>query len=122
MSTQQQIVDLYRLMYRYMIAKDTDSLDAILIDDFVLQHMTGMRQNKKEYLRAIANGTLNYYSEELDAAPIIINGDTATLKGRSRVNAAVFGGGRHTWRLQLDISLVQREGKWLISGAKASTY
>ena len=122
MSTQQQIVDLYRLMYRYMIAKDTDSLDAILIDDFVLQHMTGMRQNKKEYLRAIANGTLNYYSEELDAAPIIINGDTATLKGRSRVNAAVFGGGRHTWRLQLDISLVQREGKWLISGAKESTY
>lgn len=122
MTDQEQIAALYREMYRYMIAKDTASLGRILSDGFVLVHMTGMRQSRQEYLRAIANGTLNYYSEELDAAPVQVEGDSARLKGRSRVNAAVFGGGRHTWRLQLDITLERDGSGWLITGAKASTY
>lgn len=122
MTDQEQIVALYREMYRHMIAKDTASLGRILADDFVLVHMTGMRQSKQEYLRAIANGTLNYYNEELDAAPVQMDGDKARLRGQSRVNAAVFGGGRHTWRLQLDISL-ERDGEgWIMTGAKATTY
>ena len=33
----------------------------------------------------------------------------ATLTGRSRVNAAVFGGGRHTWRLQLYFQTLVRD-------------
>ena len=69
MTDQEQIVALYREMYRHMIAKDTASLGRILADDFVLVHMTGMRQSKQEYLRAIANGTLNYYNEELETHP-----------------------------------------------------
>ena len=36
--------------------------------------------------------------------------------------AAVYGGGRHTWRLQLIFHLVKREGRWLFSAASASTY
>ncbi len=122
MTDQEQIVALYREMYRYMIAKDTASLGRILADDFVLVHMTGMRQSKQEYLRAIANGTLNYYSEELDAAPVQIDDDKARLRGQSRVNAAVFGGGRHTWKLQLDITLKRDGSGWIITGARASTY
>lgn len=122
MADEQQIVALYREMYRYMISKDTASLGKMLSDDFVLVHMTGMRQSKQEYLRAIANGTLNYYSEELDAAPFQIDGDLARIKGQSRVSAAVFGGGRHTWRLQLDITLLRSGNDWSITGARASTY
>lgn len=122
MADEQQILALYREMYRYMISKDTASLGKMLSDDFVLVHMTGMRQSKQEYLRAIANGTLNYYSEELDAAPVQIEGDHARIKGQSRVNAAVFGGGRHTWRLQLDITLTHVGDSWILTGAKASTY
>lgn len=122
MADEQQILALYREMYRYMISKDTASLGKMLSDDFVLVHMTGMRQSKQEYLRAIANGTLNYYSEELDAAPVQIEGDHARIKGQSRVNAAVFGGGRHTWRLQLDITLTYVGDSWILTGAKASTY
>ncbi len=46
-----------------MMAKDTLTLNHIHVDDFVLTHMTGMHQSKQEYIRAIAGGTLNYYSE-----------------------------------------------------------
>ena len=105
-----------------MIAKDTVTLNRIHSDDFVLTHMTGMRQPKVVYIQSIANGILNYYSAEHEEMDININGNTATLIGRSRVNAAVFGGGRHTWRLQLSFQLVKRSGCWQFTAASASTY
>ncbi|MBE6260886.1 MAG: nuclear transport factor 2 family protein [Prevotella sp.] len=122
MDEKQQIEALYKQMYRAMVEKDTVTLDEQHADEFVLTHMTGMRQSKQEYIRAIADGTLNYYEATHEQIDIRINGDRATLTGRSRVTAAVFGGGRHTWRLQLTFHLVRRDGKWLFTDSKASTY
>ena len=124
----EELRKLYTDMYRYMIAKDVSQLGSILDDSFVLVHMTGMRQNKREYLKAIENGTLNYFSEELERIDIqvsestAVSGDTAILIGQSKVNAAVFGNGRHTWRLQLNIKLKRKDGQWLMTEARASTY
>ena len=109
-------------MYRAMIAKDTAALGLLLNDDFVLVHMTGMRQPKGEYLRSIAQGTLNYFSYEDTQLDITVKENRALLIGRSRVNAAVFGSRRHTWRLQLDIDLEEKDGRWLMTEARASTY
>jgi len=53
---------------------------------------------------------------------VTISGDTATLIGKSRVNAAVFGGGWHTWRLEQDLQLVKKNGTSLITLSEASTY
>jgi len=122
MTDKEQITALYETMYKAMIAKDTVKLGSILTDDSILVHMTGHRQPKKEYLSQIASGVLNYYSVETDSLEITVNGDTARMKGRSRVNAAVYGGGRHTWRLQMDSQLKKVNGEWKISYSKASTY
>ena len=123
MTDKEQIEALYREMYEAMVRKDTATLDRVHADDFVLTHMTGMHQSKQVYIRSIANGTLNYYSAEHEQMDINVNGDRATLTGRSRVNAAVFGGGRHTWRLQLHFGLVKEDdGKWRFTSARASTY
>ena len=109
-------------MYQHMISKDISQLSEILDDSFILVHMTGMKQDKQEYLKAIADGTLNYYSETTEKVNIKINENKASIIGQSRVNAAVFGGGRHTWRLELDIDLINKDGRWLITEARASTY
>ena len=122
MTDKELIEALYREMYKAMVEKDTATLNHVHADNFVLTHMTGMHQSKQEYIRAIANGTLNYYSAEHEQIDINANGDRATLTGRSRVNAAVFGGGRHTWRLQLSFQLVKRDERWLFTAASASTY
>ena len=122
MTDKEQIEALYREMYEAMIAKDTTTLNRVHADEFVLTHMTGMHQSKQMYIQAIANGTLNYYSAEHEEVDIKVDGDKATMTGRSRVNAAVFGGGRHTWSLQLSLHLVKRKGQWLFTAAKASTY
>ena len=116
------LIKLYKDMYSYMISKDTESLGKLLEDDFVLVHMTGMRQLKKDYLKAISNGTLNYFSCEDSEIYTDIQGSKARLTGKSKVNAAVFGGSRNTWRLQLDLDLINKEGNWFITEIRASTY
>ena len=121
-SDRQQIEQLYQEMYQAMVEKDTATLNRVHADDFVLVHMTGMRQSKQEYINAIADGTLNYFSAEHEQMDIQIDGDTATLTGRSRVTAAVFGGGRGTWRLQLRFKLAKRDGRWQFTESRASTY
>ena len=122
MDDKQQIIALYHQMYKAMVEKDTKTLNRIHAPEFVLIHMTGMHQPKKEYIRAIADGTLNYYSAEHEQMDVTVNNDHATLTGRSRVSAAVFGGGKHTWKLQLTFQLLKRVGQWLFTQSKASTY
>ena len=53
---------------------------------------------------------------------VTVQGNTATLIGKSRVRAAVFGGGWHTWRLEQDLQLVKKGDHWLITLAEAGTY
>ena len=122
MNDNDAITTLYHDMYSAMIHKDSGRLSTMLDDGFVLVHMTGMRQSKYEYITAITAGVLNYYSEETENVIISVKDDAAKLTGQSRVNAAVFGGGRHTWRLQLDIDLVRNGGTWRMINAQASTY
>ena len=112
----------YQEMYRAMIVKDIPALSQVLDDSFVLVHMTGMRQPKAAFLKAVANGTLNYASAEHDGMDVTIRENTATLIGKSRVHAAVFGGGWHTWRLEQELQLVKKENRWLIALAEAGTY
>ena len=116
------LTEKYRAMYRAMIAKDSVELNKLLDDSFVLVHMTGMRHNKQMFIQAIKDGTLNYYAEELHDAAIQENSNNARFTGKSYVNAAVFGGGRHAWRLQLDMQFKLVNGEWFITEAVASTW
>ena len=116
------IIRLYREMYSAMINKDRAELERIHDDSFVLFHMTGMKQSKSEYISAIMGGTLNYYSAVHGDMEVAVNGDTARLTGKSKITAAVFGGGKQTWRLQLDFELVRKNGEWYFTFARASTY
>ena len=116
------LTQCYHAMYRGMIEKDMELLGESLDESFVLVHMTGMRQTKSQYMDYIASGTLNYYSEKTEHIEITVSEEQAKLVGQSRVNAAVFGGGKHVWSLQLSMKAVKRNGKWYMTEAVASTY
>lgn len=122
MSDREQLAESYSLMYQGMIEKDITLLDRLLDVSFTLFHMTGMRQSKAEYLAAIADGTLNYYAEETERFTAVVNDDTAQVTGQSKVSAAVFGGRRHIWRLQLDMKAVKGPEGWRFIETKASTW
>ena len=122
MNDKAQIEDCYRQMYKGMVEKDRRILSEVLDDSFFLVHMTGMRQPKEAFIQAVEDGTLNYFSAGHQQIGVKIQDHQAELIGQSMVNAAVFGGGRHTWRLQLKLKLIQSTDGWKITEARASTY
>ena len=124
MTEQEKIAQLYRDLCDASMRKDAQGIASLLADDYVLVHMTGMRQGKQAYIDAVCDGTLNYYSTEHDSIDVRIapDGEHASIRGRSRVNAAVFGGGRHTWHLQQDLKARLRDGVWQLVESRASTY
>ena len=122
MTDKEQIIQLHKEMYTAMVNKDRAELERVHDDSFVLVHMTGMRQPKEVYISSIMDGTLNYYAASHEDMQVEVKGDTAVLIGKSRVTAAVFGGGKHTWRLQLRFQLVKKNGEWRFALASASTY
>lgn len=119
---EEQIKSLYRDYWRCMIDKNIEGLRDMMTDDYVLVHMTGVNQSAKMFLQGLLDGTFNYYSAEHDGIEVTVAGETATMTGKSRVSAAVYGGGKHTWRLQGDFTLKKENGRWKFISSKASTY
>jgi hypothetical protein len=122
MDEKEVLADRYRKMYDGMISKDMGLLDEVLDESFVLIHMTGMRQSKREFMRYVKQGTLNYFSAEHKSIHVEISGADAVLIGQSRIEAAVFGGGKSKWNLQQKLSLEKKTGVWYITRSVASMY
>lgn len=117
-----EIREAYIRMCGAMIAKDEEILRDVLDDSFVLIHMTGMRQSKEAFIKAVRDGTLNYFSARHDSMTAEVGGDTAVLTGQSYVSAAVFGGRRSNWRLQQRCRLKRTDDGWKITESTASMY
>lgn len=117
-----QLTMLYENMYQLMISKDTDNLAKILSEEFALHHMTGMVQKKYDFLDAVRQGILKYFSAIHEKIDVQITEDHALIIGDSRVLAAVFGGGRHTWQLRQTISCKKENDTWIMEKSIASVY
>lgn len=116
------IKEIYRQYWICMIEKDTNGLRSIMSDDYHLMHMTGLEQSAEEFLQGLLDGTFNYYSAEHDEILVKVSGDSATMTGKSKVLAAVYGGGKNRWRLRGDFTLKKENGSWKLTGSRASTY
>ena len=116
------IRELYREYWRCMIAKDADGLRGMMTEDYTLLHMTGVKQSVETFLKGLLDGTFNYYSAEHDSIEVTVSGDRASMIGKSRVMAAVYGGGKHSWRLRGDFTLRKENEHWKFSSSSASTY
>ena len=122
MDEREAIRALYREYWRCMIAKDLDGLRGIMSTDYRLEHMTGVTQSAETFLSGLADGTFNYFSAEHDSIDVTVGGDAARMTGKSRVLAAVYGGGRRLWRLRGDFTLRRESGVWKLTASRASTY
>ena len=122
MTDEEQIKELYIRYWQYMIDKDAVGLRSLQADDYYLMHMTGVKQSWEVFIKGLLDGTFNYYSAEHDSIDVNITGDTAVMVGKSRVVAAVYGGGKGSWRLQGDFTLRKENGAWKLTSSRASTY
>ena len=122
MDEEEKITELYKDYWNYMIEKNIEGLRGLMSSDYYLYHMTGVKQSVDEFLNGLKNGIFNYYSAEHDDIIVKVYGDKATMIGKSRVVAAVYGGGKGSWRLQGDFTLRKENDTWKLTSSKASTY
>ena len=122
MNEEEKITELYKDYWNYMIKKNIEGLRGLMSSDYYLYHMTGVKQSVDEFLNGLKNGIFNYYSAEHDDIIVKVYGDEATMIGKSRVVAAVYGGGKGSWRLQGDFTLRKENGSWKFTSSRASTY
>ena len=116
------IKEIYRRYWKCMIDKDESELRSLMSDDYYLMQITGTRQSIDEFISGLLDGTFNYYSAEHDDIQISVNGNTATMVGKSKVLAAVYGGGKSRWQLRGDFTLRKENENWKLTSSKASTY
>ena len=122
MGEEAKISELYKEYWDYMIEKNIEGIRSLMSADYSLYHMTGVKQSADEFLNGLNNGTFNYYSAQHDDIVVSVHGDEASLIGKSRVVAAVYGGGKGSWRLQGDFTLRKENGNWKFTSSRASTY
>lgn len=116
------IKEIYRQYWRCMINKDEEGLRSLIVNDYYLMHMTGAKQSADEFISGLLNGTFNYYSADHDDIQVTVDGETASMNGKSKVVAAVYGGIKSRWRLSGDFTLIKENGKWKLTSSRASTY
>lgn len=116
------ITELYKRLCDASINKDIDALQEILADDYILIHMTGMRQSKKDYISSVINGELKYYESIHESIEVSVEGDKASVIGKTKTLASPFGASKSWWRLRQDLKLEKRAGIWVITSSKASMY
>jgi hypothetical protein len=99
-----------------MVAGDADALDALLIEDFTLVHMTGYRQPKAEWLADVRSGAVTYHAME----DVDVSGDAPVVTARTWTAATIWGPSG-TWSLQLRILFPRDGSAWLATHTVAAT-
>ena len=122
MKEEEIIKKIYLDLCNAGINKDVKYLNDILSDDYILIHMTGLTQNKTNYINSVMNGELKYYDVEHESIKVKIDGDTAYAIGKTKTLASPYGMIKSWWNLKQDITLKKINNKWIIVKSVASSY
>ena len=122
MSDKELVRKLYIDLCEASINKDLIKLGEILSDDYVLVHMTGMKQTKEDYLDSVKSGELSYFESKHESIDVNVNGDEATIIGKTKTLASPFGTSKSWWNLRQDLKAKKIDGKWILTYSKASSY
>lgn len=97
-----------------MVAGDTQALGTMLDEEFILTHITGLRQPKEGWLAQMRQGRFIYHSMEERSVTVELNSGRARLVGDTQTDSAVSGSRRSNgWRLRMAQDYEWRDGRWI---------
>lgn len=96
-----------------MIAADTVRLGAMMDDNIILRHITGMTQTKREWLEEVASGSMKYHKIEKRDVVVTSNSDGSASVSFTSVITATIWGSYGTWTLSGTMRLVKRSERWI---------
>ncbi|MEV7761997.1 nuclear transport factor 2 family protein [Curtobacterium flaccumfaciens] len=115
------ILQLNQELLKALVDADAGALDELLAPDFVAEHITGRQQSRHDWLEQVDNGRMEYHDVEEESAVLHVDGETATLTTRNRVDATVWGA-RNRWPLESTTTYTRTGDGWTITRSAAATY
>lgn len=116
----QKILAIYQRIDDAMVNKDTETLDNILDNDYILVHMSGYRQSKQEWLEQIENEEMRYFKTMPQKTTITIDSNTVILICDTKIDARIYGF-RKTWSMSLKMRFEKRGSNWYPVNAVATS-
>jgi len=106
-----------------MVDADLGRLRQLVDHDFALIHITGYEQPRNEWFEVIRTRQFAYHRIEVDpdSMAIRLDGNIASVTGNGVFNATIHGT-RNPWRLQFELQLAERAGRWMIMRAQYASY
>ena len=90
MSTQQEILALEDKRFAAMVG-DPAALEALLHDDLLYTHSSGLTDTKASWLASMRSGKTKYKSGVWSDRKVRFAGETALVTGRAQIEAEVNG-------------------------------
>jgi Domain of unknown function (DUF4440) len=116
---EQQIIQLSKKKFEWLIIKNIDSLKMVLDDQAQYVHSNGWIQTKQEVLDDVISGKLNYQEVIVSEASVRLYSGMAILIGKGKfsgiVNKNLF-----TMELLYTEVYVKRGVKWLLASRHAN--
>ena len=112
-----EVKQAYEYWKEAVIKADLASLNKMYTENFSWTNEWGITDNKKENLRKIASGNLQYLSWVNENITIKIDGDTAILKTKDILRLLVYNQ-RVNATQTVTAVFINQNGKWLMAGGQ----
>ena len=112
-SLTQEILELERTRVAAMVAKDLDTLAAILGDDLTYTHSGGRTDTKESFLKLIGNPEQGYDGVDYrDEEVIRLGADAAVVRGIAQIRLWRPGGEKISYPVLFVNVFTRRDGRW----------
>lgn len=119
LAQEQQIIQLSKNKFEWLIIKNIDSLKMVLDDQAQYVHSNGWIQTKQEVLDDVISGKLNYQEVIVSEASVRLYPGMAILIGKGKFSGSV-NKNLFTMELLYTEVYVKRGMKWLLTSRHAN--
>jgi hypothetical protein len=119
LAQEQQIIQLSKNKFEWLIIKNIDSLKMVLDDQAQYVHSNGWIQTKQEVLDDVISGKLNYQEVIVSEASVRLYSGMAILIGKGKFSGSV-NKNLFTMKLLYTEVYVKSGMKWLLTSRHAN--
>ena len=91
MSSEKEILSLEEKRYAAMTGGDFAALEALVHDQLLYTHSSGLTDTKASWLDALKSGRTRYKSAKITDREVRLLGDTALVTGKGHIEAEING-------------------------------
>jgi len=116
---EQQVINLSKKKFEWMIAMNFDSLAPVLDERMIFIHSNGWPETKKEFINDIKSGKLRYKSIDVLEASARIYPESAVVIGRGKFTVTLDGKDL-VLELKYTEFYTRKNGRWSLASRHAN--